>query len=156
PPAVAAFFHHKGVQQMKNRLATLAALAACGGAQALTPAEIDQYRATGYLNEVVIDGSSAESALLGSYMRYICASWDVYWSSSGPGKNDEAYACDLTVDIPGGWQGGPLLVTKRDRGDSIYGVNPIEMQWKEDTMIVDNSFGNCVATNLAPAVDQPS
>src|ERR1700760_4606715 len=116
---------------MKTTLATLVALGAAGAAHALTPAQIDADRANGTLKEVVLHGASELATLTGAYAFSICnADIDAYWNSggSGTGKDYRAYACTLKATVPGsgGWKAGtPVLITKRDLGGSVYGVNPI-------------------------------
>jgi hypothetical protein len=135
-----------------KRFFALASLCVCAPGWALTPAQIDADRAASTLKEVVIHGSSALAPVIGAYMASICNNdMDTYFNSggSGVGKDYRAYACTLRVTIPGsaGWHGGtPILLIKRDLGDSIYGVNPIALQHPENTMVVDSSAGNCVAT----------
>ncbi len=144
---------------MKFRLITLAAIAACGSAHALSPAVIDADRANGTLKEVVIHGGSAQAPLVGAYMAEICNNLDTFFNSggSGTGKDYRAYSCTLKTAIAGGWAAGtPVLVTKRDLGGSIYGVNPLVNQWQENTMVVDNTAGNCVSTGLAATASQAS
>jgi len=137
---------------MKFRLVTLAAMLATGSAYALTPAQIEADRANGTLKEVVIHGGSAQAPLFGAYMASLCnTDMDTYFNSggSGTGKDHRAYACTLKKAIPGsgGWAAGtPVLLFKRDLGGSIYGVNPIALQVKENTMTIDTSGGNCVST----------
>jgi hypothetical protein len=152
PDAKAAPKQFNGVKHMKFRLVTLAAMmAAAGSANALTPAQIDADRAAGTLKEVVVHGGSAQAPLFGAYMASICNNLDTYFNSggSGTGKDYRAYACTLKAKVPGtgGWAAGtPVLLIKRDLGGSIYGVNPIALQSPENTMVVDNSAGNCVST----------
>jgi len=145
---------------MKFRLITLAAIAACGSAHALSPAVIDADRAAGTLKEVVIHGASAQSPLVGAYMAEICNSnLDTFFNSggSGTGKDYRAYSCTLKNAIAGGWAAGtPVLVIKRDLGGSIYGVNPIFNQTQENTMVVDATAGNCVSTGLPATASQAS
>ena len=145
---------------MKFRIITLAAIAACGSAHALSPAVLDADRASGKLQEVVIHGGSAQAPLVGAYMAEICNSdLDTFFNSggSGTGKDYRAYSCTLKTAISGGWPAGtPILVTKRDLGGSIYGVNPIALQQMENTMTVDNSAGNCVSTGLPATASQAS
>jgi len=145
---------------MKFRLVTLAAMLATGSAYALTPAQIDADRANGSLKEVVIHGGSAQAPLFGGYMVSLCnTDLDTYFNSggSGQGKDYRAYACTLKKAIPGGWAAGtPVLLIKRDLGGSIYGVNPIALQNKENTMAVDSSGGNCVSTGQQATATVPS
>jgi hypothetical protein len=136
---------------MKIRFVALAAACACAPAWARTPAQIDADRANGTLKEIVIHGSSAQSPVVGAYMASICDNLDTYFNSGGTGvgRDYRAYACTLKSTIPGtgGWSGGtPILAIKRDLGESIYGVNPIALQRPENTMVVDNSAGNCTST----------
>jgi hypothetical protein len=135
---------------MQVRLVSLAAMAVVGSAHALTPAQIDADRANGTLKEIVIHGGSAQAPLFGAYMFSICNSdADTYFNSggSGTGKDYRAYACTLKTAIKNSYPAGtPILLTKRDLGGSIYGVNPIALQSDENTMSVDNSGGNCTST----------
>lgn len=136
---------------MKFRILSLAAIAACGSAHALSPAVIDADRTAGTLKEVVIHGGSAQAPLFGAYMASICnTDLDTFFNSggSGTGKDYRAYSCTLkaTTGYP---KGTPVLVVKRDLGGSIYGVNPVALQVTEQSMIVDSTAGNCVSTGQA-------
>jgi hypothetical protein len=145
---------------MKVRLVSLAAMAVVGSAHALTPAQIDADRANGTLKEIVIHGGSAQAPLFGAYMFSICNSdVDTYFNSggSGTGKDYRAYACTLKTSIRNSFPAGtPILLTKRDLGGSIYGVNPIALQNEENTMSVDGTAGNCVSTGQQAGATTPS
>ncbi|HEX4511797.1 MAG TPA: hypothetical protein VH328_17035 [Burkholderiaceae bacterium] len=145
---------------MKVRLVSLAAMAVVGSAHALSPAQIDADRSNGTLKEIVIHGGSAQAPLFGAYAVSICNSdIDVYFNSggSGTGKDYRAYACTLKATIKGSYSAGtPILLTKRDLGGSIYGVNPIAEQNKQNTMSVDSTAGNCVTTGQQAGATTPS
>ncbi len=141
---------------MKVRLIALAALAAAGSAQALTPAQIDAARTAGTLKEVYIAGASAQRLFLGAWFQEQCtpASFDVFFNGTGPapsGSSYRAYSCNLKKKV-GNWvTGTPVLLVKRDLGGSIQGVNPIATGTAQDLMVVD---GSCTATgNPSPSTD---
>jgi hypothetical protein len=138
---------------MQVRLIALAAAAvAAAPAFALTPAQIAADRAAGTLKEVVLHGGSAQSNLVAGFMGEDCATGtlDTYQDTSTAGKNYKAYACLLKSAVPGsgGWPANtPVLLYKRDVGGSIFGVNPIALQWQEDNMVVDTTCTSA-GTNL--------
>ncbi|WP_374569275.1 hypothetical protein [Ideonella sp.] len=141
---------------MKVRLIALAALAAAGSAQALTPAQIDAARTAGTLKEVYIAGASAQRLFLGAWFQEQCtpASFDVFFNGTGSapaGSSYRAYSCNLKKKV-GNWNTGtPVLLVKRDLGGSFQGVNPIATGTAQDLMVVD---GSCTATgNPSPATD---
>ncbi len=68
-----------------------------------------------------------------------------------PGNNYRAYSCNLGKDLGGYPSGTPVLLVKRDVGDSFQGVNPIALALAQINMLVDSS---CTATaNPSPATD---
>jgi hypothetical protein len=141
---------------MKVRLIALAALAAAGSAQALTPAQIDAARTAGTLKEVDIAGASAQRLFIGAWFQEQCtpSSFDVFFNGTGanpPGSSYRAYSCNLKKKV-GNWAAGtPVLLVKRDAGGSVQGVNPIATGTAQDMMVVD---GTCTATgNPSPATD---
>ncbi|MEK8032692.1 hypothetical protein AACH06_17875 [Ideonella sp. DXS29W] len=107
--------------------------------QALSLTEIDKARAAGTLKEVVIFGSSSLSTLIGSYMKSVvcggAADYDEFWDDVS-GKNFRAYSC--TMAIASGYpKGSKLLVIKRDKDDSIYGVHQVALNMPGKTMVVN-------------------
>ncbi|HEX5682708.1 MAG TPA: hypothetical protein VFY73_01625 [Ideonella sp.] len=141
---------------MKVRLIALAALAAAGSAQALTPAQINAARTAGTLKEVDIAGASAQRLFIGAWFQEQCtaSSFDVFFNGTGPapsGSSYRAYSCNLKKKV-GNWAAGtPVLLVKRDAGGSVQGVNPIATGTAQDMMVVD---GSCTATgNPSPATD---
>jgi hypothetical protein len=142
---------------MQARLiAVAAALAACGAAHALTPAQITAARTAGTLKEVYIAGASAQRLFLGAWMQAQCkaTTFDVFFNGTGAaptGSNHRAYSCQLSKQV-GNWAAGTnVLLVKRDQGGSTQGVNPIATGTAQDMMVVDST---CTATgNSSPAAD---
>jgi len=142
---------------MQARLiAVAAALAACGAAHALTPAQIEAARTAGTLKEVYIAGASAQRLFLGAWMQAQCkaTTFDVFFNGTGAaptGSNHRAYSCQLSKQV-GNWAAGTnVLLVKRDQGGSTQGVNPIATGTAQDMMVVDST---CTATgNSSPAAD---
>lgn len=141
---------------MKVRLIALAALAAAGSAQALTPAQIDAARSAGTLKEVYIAGASAQRLFLGAWFQQNCkpATFDVFFNGTGAapsGSSHRAYSCNLKKKVGNWGVDTPVLMVKRDAGGSVQGVNPVATGTAQDVMLVNSS---CTATgNPSPATD---
>ena len=144
---------------MKNhvRLIALAALAATGGANAISPATIDAARTAGTLKELYVSGASAQRLFLANYIKSICnADFDVFYNGTGAapsGSSHRAYSCTLKVKVGNYVAGTPLLFVKRDSGGAFQGVNPVAQNIAQDSMNVLNN-GTCTRTvNPSPATD---
>lgn len=145
---------------MKVRLVAAAAFLAAGGAQALTPAQIDAARAAGTLKEVYLAGASAQRLFIAGWFQQQCKNtgatntFDVFFNGTGAvpnGSSYRAYSCELKKKV-GNWLAGTkVLIVKRDAGGSFEGVNPIALAAAQTNMLVD---GSCTATgNPSPATD---
>jgi hypothetical protein len=138
---------------MKLSLVTTAALMACGAAKALTPAEIDNLRGNG-LKEIYLAGSSSQRLFIAAWFQQQCkpATFDVFFNGTGSapsGSSFRAYSCELSKKVGDFLTGTPVLLVKRDTGDSFQGVNPIALAQAQTNMLVDIS---CTATaNSSPA-----
>ncbi|MEK8032691.1 hypothetical protein AACH06_17870 [Ideonella sp. DXS29W] len=135
---------------MKIRLiATAALMAAAGSSHALSLAAIDSARSAGTLKEVVIFGASAQTPMLAAYLKNVvcagAADYDEFWNDAS-GKNFRAYSC--TMSIASGYpKGSKLLVIKRDKDGSIYGVNQVANNTAGQSMVVSSAA--CSAYNHA-------
>jgi hypothetical protein len=117
---------------MKFRLIALAALAATGAAHAISPA--DMVAAGTNLKVHYIAGASAQTPMLGAYLYSQCdtTTFDHFFK----GSDHHAYSCVLKNKV-GNWNiGTKILVTKRDKGGSVFGVNPIAQQTAQETLDV--------------------
>lgn len=135
---------------MKVRLIAAAALAAAAGSShALSLDVIDAARAAGTLKEVVLFGASAQSTMVAAYMKnVVCAGatdYDEFWNDTS-GKNFRAYSCTLKV-ASGFGKNAKVLVIKRDKDGSIYGVNHVAEGIAGQSMVV--SAAACSAFNHA-------
>ncbi len=135
---------------MKVRLIAAAALAAAAGSShAISLANIDAARAAGTLKEVVLFGASAQTPMVAAYMKnVICAGatdYDEFWNDAS-GKNFRAYSCTLTA-AHGFGKNAKVLVIKRDKDGSIYGVNQVAEGTQGQSMVV--SVAGCSAYNHA-------
>lgn len=113
--------------KIRTSIIALAALAALGSAQAMTPAQIDAARTAGTLKEVYITGASALRLALGGYMQELAqaGSFDTFFFANTTGADHRAYSLTLNKAI-GSWPvGTQLLVVKRDKGGSGQGVTPL-------------------------------
>lgn len=139
---------------MNVRLIALAALAATGAAHAapITPADLDTARTGGTLSEYRIFGASAQSRMVGAYMKSICNTSDftTYFDTTS-GSNHRAYACTLAKKVGQHNIGTLILVNKREAGGSIMGVNPIAKNTAQNAMQVTGA--GCVATGLTADVN---
>lgn len=135
---------------MKIRLiATAALMAAAGSSHALSLSAIDAARSAGTLKEVVIFGASAQTPMLAAYLKNVvcagAADYDEFWNDAA-GKSFRAYSC--TMAIASGYpKGSKLLVIKRDKDGSIYGVNQVANNTAGQSMVV--SAADCSAYNHA-------
>jgi len=138
---------------MKFRLIALAALAATGAAHALTPTSMATgglYAST--LKVVRVAGASAQTPMLGAFIQDQCqpGTFDHFQA----GSNHHAYSCLLAVKI-GNWNiGTPILITKRDKGGSFFGVNPIAQATAQETLDVltnTNGNGDCTYSSTVTA-----
>lgn len=115
------------MMKFRSSLIAVAALAAIGSAQALTPTEIVAERAAGNLKEVKITGASALRLAIGGFIQSDLAqpgTLDVFFNDAG-GAAHRAYSFRLNQAI-GSWAvGTPILITKRDAGGSGQGVGPL-------------------------------
>ncbi len=139
------------------RLVALAALAATGGAHALSPATIDAARTAGTLKEIYVSGASAQRLFMAAYVKSICnTDFDVFYNGTGvapSGSSHRAYSCTLRVKTGNYLPGTPLLFVKRDSGGSFNGVNPVAQNIAQESMNVRND-GTCTRTvNPTPATD---
>ncbi len=134
---------------MKFRLTALALVAMAPAAFALTPAQVDSARSAGTLKEIVIFGGSAQSPLVAAYAYEICkpGTTDTFWDSAS-GAGYRAYSCNTNAAIAGSYPANtPILITKRDAGGSIYGVNPVALHNTQNAMVVNAA--TCTATGFA-------
>jgi ABC-type phosphate transport system substrate-binding protein len=143
------------MMKFRSSLIALAALAAIGSAQALTPAEVVAERTAGNLKEIKITGASALRLALGGFIQADLAqpgTLDVFFNDAN-GANHRAYSFRLNTAI-GSWAvGTPILITKRDQGGSGEGVGPlITASATQLHMKVD---GACTAAvgGVSPATD---
>jgi hypothetical protein len=140
---------------MNLRLIALAALAAAGSAQAalITPAQLDAARANNTLKEYRIFGASAQSRMIGAYMKSICNTGDftTYFDTTS-GSLHRGYACTLAKKVGQHAVGTLIFVNKREAGGSILGVNPIALNAPQNAMQV-TAASSCVATGLAADVN---
>ena len=135
---------------MKLRLiATAALLAAAGSSHALSPTAIDAARTAGTLKEVTVFGASAQTPMVAAYVKFaLCggaADYDEFWNDAA-GKNFRAYSCTTTA-VAGYPVGTKLLVVKRDKDGSIYGVSQVSRGIQGNSM--DVSTAACSAFNHA-------
>jgi hypothetical protein len=145
---------------MKLSLITTAALIACGAAQALTPAEIDNLRGNG-LKEINLAGASAQRLFIAAWFQQQCkpSTFDVFFNGTGSapsGSSYRAYSCRLSKKVGNFDANTPVLLVKRDTGGSFEGVNPIAQGDQQTNMLVDGNAGtgSCTATgNPSPATD---
>jgi hypothetical protein len=140
---------------MKHSFITTAALMACGAAQALTPTQIVTVRNNGTLQEIYLAGSSSQRLFIAAWFQQQCraSTFDVFFSGTGtatPGTNYRAYSCNLSKQVGNYPSGTPVLLVKRDAGDSFQGVNPIALALAQTNMLVDSS---CTTANPSPATD---
>jgi hypothetical protein len=127
--------------KIRTSIIALAAMAALGSAQAMTPAQIDAARSAGTLKEVYITGASALRLALGGYMQELAqaGSFDTFFFANTSGADHRAYSLTLNKAI-GSWPvGTQLLVVKRDKGGSAQGVTPLI---KATDTVVAGSDGN--------------
>lgn len=140
---------------MNVRLIALAALAATGSAQAalITPAQLDAARTANTLKEYRIFGASAQSRMIGAYMKSICNAGDftTYFDTTS-GSNHRGYACTLSKKVGPHNIGTMVFVNKREAGGSILGVNPIAKNSAQNAMQVTAASG-CVVTGLPADVN---
>lgn len=127
---------------MKIRLiATAALMAAAGSSHALSPTDIDAARTAGTLKEVVIFGASAQTPMLAAYLKNVvcngAADYDEFWNDAA-GKNFRAYSCSMSI-ASGYPAGSKLLVIKRDKDGSIYGVNQVANNTAGQSMVVSDA-----------------
>lgn len=143
---------------MNVRLIALAALAATGSAQAalITPAQLDAARTANTLKEYRIFGASAQSRMVGAYMKSICnaADFTTYFDTTS-GSNHRGYACTLSKKVGQHNIGTMILVNKREAGGSILGVNPIAQNSAQNAMQITAASG-CVVTGLPADVNSAS
>lgn len=133
---------------MNVRLIALAALAATGSAQAalITPADLDAARAANTLKEYRIFGASAQSRMIGAYMKEICNASDfTTYFDTAAGSLHRGYACTLNKKVGNHAIGTLVFVNKREAGGSVLGVNPIAKNTAQNAMQVTAASG-CVAT----------
>jgi len=135
---------------MKIRLiATAALMAAAGSSHALSLTAIDAARTAGTLKEVVIFGASAQTPMLAAYLKNVpcngAADYDEFWNDAA-GKSFRAYSCTMTA-ASGYPVGTKLLVIKRDKDGSIYGVNQVANNTAGQSMVV--AAADCSAYNHA-------
>jgi hypothetical protein len=151
--------------KIRTSIIALAALAALGSAQAMTPAQIDAARSAGTLKEVYITGASALRLALGGYMQELAqaGSFDTFFFANTSGADHRAYSLTLNKAI-GSWPvGTQLLVVKRDKGGSGQGVTPLLSPATAVVAGVDGDGagqvhmlvnGSCTAsTGTSPATD---
>ncbi len=151
--------------KIRTSIIALAALAALGSAQAMTPTQIDAARSAGTLKEVYITGASALRLALGGYMQELsqAGSFDTFFFSNTSGADHRAYSLTLNKAI-GSWPvGTQLLVVKRDKGGSGQGVTPLLSPAAAVVAGVDGNGagqvhmlvnGSCAAsTGTSPATD---
>jgi hypothetical protein len=127
---------------MKIRLIAAAALAAAtGSSHAISLVNIDAYRTAGTLKEVVLFGASAQTPMVAAYMKnVVCAGatdYDEFWNDAS-GKNFRAYSCTLAA-AHGFGKGAHVLVVKRDKDGSIYGVNHVAEGTMGQSMVVSDA-----------------
>jgi hypothetical protein len=142
---------------MKLSLVTTAALMACGAAQALTPAEIDNLRGNG-LKEINLAGASAQRLFIAAWFQQQCkpSTFDVFFNgtaSSPSGSSYRAYSCRLSRAVGNFDANTPVLLVKRDTGGSFEGVNPIALADRQTNMLVSNASCDAVPGNSSPATD---
>lgn len=140
---------------MNIRLIALAALAATGSAQAalITPAALDSARTAGTLKEYRLFGASAQSRMIGAYMKDICNASDfTTYFDTAAGSLHRGYACTLSKKVGQHNIGTLIFVNKREAGGSILGVNPIALNAPQNAMQVTASSG-CVSTGLPADVN---
>lgn len=137
-------------------LVVAAPLMFCGAAYSLTPAQIAAARSNGTLEEIYLAGSSSQRLFIAAWFQQQCraSTFDVFFNGSGTvpsGTSYRAYSCNLGRKVGNYPDGTPMLLVKRDFGDSIQGVNPIALAQAQANMLVDSS---CTATdNPLPATD---
>jgi hypothetical protein len=142
---------------MKLSLITTAALMACGAAQALTPAEIDNLRGNG-LKEINLAGASAQRLFIAAWFQQQCkaSTFDVFFNgtaSAPSGSSYRAYSCRLSKAVGDFAANTPVLLVKRDTGGSFEGVNPIALADRQTNMLVSGASCDAVPGNPSPATD---
>jgi hypothetical protein len=145
---------------MKLSLVTIAALMACNVAQALTPAEIVNLRGNG-LKEIYLSGSSSQRLFIAAWFQQQCRAntFDVFFNGTGTapsGTSYRAYSCDLGKPVGNYLSGTPVLLIKRDTGDSFQGVNPIALEQAQTNMLVDSSCSATATPSPATDIQVPS
>ncbi|MBT9493346.1 MAG: hypothetical protein IV107_13615 [Paucibacter sp.] len=143
------------MMKFRSSLIALAALAAIGSANALTPAEVVAARGDGSLKEIRIAGASALRLAIGGFIQADLAqpgTLDVFFNDA-TGASHRAYSFKLK-DPVGTWPAGtPILVTKRDAGGSGQGVGPlIAVDATQTHMKVDGAC-TVAAGGVSPATD---
>jgi len=140
---------------MKFRLIALAALAAAAGSSHATSlANIDAARNAGTLKEVVIFGASAQTPMVAAYMKNtVCAGaadYNEFWNDAS-GKSFRAYSCTTANALNGFATGTPVLVVKRDKDGSIYGVNQVAAGTPGLSMVVTAADCSAFTNGATPA-----
>jgi hypothetical protein len=102
-----------------------------------------------------LSGASASSKTLGAFVigdNCDPATLSVLWNSAS-GSDYRAYACDMKAgNIINAGAADSLVVIKRDKGGSTFGVGPIATPAKIDFM----SLAGCVATGSTPDLNTPN
>lgn len=143
------------MMKFRSSLIALAALAAIGSAQALTPAEVVAERTAGNLKEIKITGASALRLALGGFIQADLAqagTLDVYFNDA-TGANNRAYAFRLNQTIGSWTPGTPILITKRDAGGSGQGVGPLIIADATQTHMKVDGACTVAAGGVSPATD---
>ncbi|MFM2288534.1 MAG: hypothetical protein RL684_1677 [Pseudomonadota bacterium] len=110
-------------------MGALAAAGLCQSAFALNQTDVDAI--VGTANELFISGATASDPAIKTFVQNdLCASgYDIYQDAASTGSNWYAMTCTLkaVAPVPASLQGQNVIIHKRSKIGSIYGVYPIAL-----------------------------